>query len=73
MIEFFLPNSRALLPTFPTSYPDGSHFAQMESHFDQNTTTNPCSLLSNHNPLLEICMYTKHPQTHQKHPINAIK
>ena len=40
MIEFFLPNSRALLPTFRTNCPDGSHFAQMGSNF-QNTTTNP--------------------------------
>ena len=46
MIEFFLPNSRALLPTFRTNCPDGSHFAQMGSNFAQNTTTNPCSLLS---------------------------
>ena len=29
MIEFFLPNSRALLPTFRTNCPDWSHFAQM--------------------------------------------
>ena len=36
MIGFFFPNSRALLPTFRTTCPDGSHFAQ-------NTTTNPCS------------------------------
>ena len=44
MIEFFSPNSRAILPTFPTRYPDGSHFAQMGPHFDQNTTTNPLGL-----------------------------
>ena len=48
MIEFFPPNSRALLPTLPTNYPDGSHFAKKGSHFAQNTTTNPCSLLSRH-------------------------
>ena len=29
MIDFFLPNSRALLPTFSTNCPDGSQFAQM--------------------------------------------
>ena len=29
MIEFFFPNSRALLPTFSTSCPDGSQPAQM--------------------------------------------
>ena len=44
MIEFFLPNSRALLPTFRTNCPDGSHFAQMGSDLSQKTTTNPCSL-----------------------------
>ena len=48
MMVFFLPNSRALLPTFRTNCPDGSHFAQMGSDFAQNTTTNPCSLLSRH-------------------------
>ena len=44
----FLPNSRALLPTFRANCPDGSHFAQMGSDFAQKTTTNPCSLLSRH-------------------------
>ena len=34
----FPPNSRALLPTFHTNCPDGSHFAQIGSHFAQNTT-----------------------------------
>ena len=48
IIEFFLPNSRAILPTFHTNCPDGSHFAQMGSDFAQKTTTNPCSLLSRH-------------------------
>ena len=48
MIEFFLPNSRALLPTFRANCPGGSHFAQMGSDFAQKTTTNPCSLLSRH-------------------------
>ena len=36
----------------------------MESHFAQNTTPNPCSLLSRHKPpasgLSGICTYTKH-------------
>ena len=43
MMVFFLPNSRALLPTFRTNCPDGSHFAQMGSHFAQNTTPTPYS------------------------------
>ena len=34
-------NSRAFLPTFSTDCPDGSHFAQMGSHFVQNTTPTP--------------------------------
>ena len=58
------PNSRALLPTFLTNCANGSHFAQMGSHFAQNTTLNPCSLLSCHTPLSGICTYTKHPQPH---------
>ena len=40
MIEFF-SNSRALF----------IQIAQMGSHFAQNTTTNPCSLLSRHKTL----------------------
>ena len=68
MIDFFfkLPNSRALLQTFRTNCPDGSHFAQLGSHFAQNTTTNLCSLLSRHEPLSGICTYTKHSQTNPK-------
>ena len=70
MIVFFLPNSRGLLPTFHTNCPDGSHFAQMGSHFTQNTTTNPCSLLSSHKRLSGICTNTKHPQPHSKTPLS---
>ena len=69
MIEFPPPNSRALLPTFSTNFPDGSHFAQMGSHFAQNTTSNPCSLLSRRKPLSGICTYTKHPQPHPRTPL----
>ena len=43
LTEFFSTNSWALLPTFRTNFPGGSHFAQMGSHFAQNTTPNPCS------------------------------
>ena len=66
MIEFFWPNSRALLPIFSTNCPDGSHFAQMGSHFAQKTTPNPCSLLSrpSHMPFGDI----KHPQANLKTP-----
>ena len=46
------PNSRELLPTFRTNCPGGSQFAQIGSHLAQNTTTNRCSLLSSHKPLL---------------------
>ena len=57
MIEFSSPNSRAPLPTFRTYFPDGFHFTLMgshnDSHFVQNTTTNPCSLVfCCHNPFL---------------------
>ena len=40
MIEFFFPNSRALLTTFHINCPDICHFAQIGSHFAQNTTPN---------------------------------
>ena len=40
MIEFFFPNSRARLSTFHKKCPDGCHFAQIGSHFAQNTTPN---------------------------------
>ena len=59
-------NSRALLPTFLTNCPDGSHFAQMWSRFAQNTILNPCSLLHRHTPLSGICTNTIHPQIHPK-------
>ena len=72
MIEFFSPNLEhfSSLPTFHTNCPHVSHFAQMGSHFAQNTTTNPCSLLSRHKPLSGICTYTKHPQNTPKHPFS---
>ena len=41
---------------------------QMGSHFAQNATPNPCSLLSHHTSLSGIYMYTKHPQPHPKTP-----
>ena len=66
MIEFPTHSSRALLPTFRTNCPHGSHFAQMGFHFAQNTTPIPCSLLSRHTALSGICTYTKHPQPHPK-------
>ena len=66
MIDFVFPDSRAFLPFFLYKFPHASHFAQMGSHFAQNTTTNPCSLLSRHKPLSGICTYTKHPRSHLK-------
>ena len=69
MIKFFGSNSRAFLPTFHTNCPDGSHLAQMGSHFAQNTIPNPCSLLSSHTPLSGIYTYTKRPQAHPKTPL----
>ena len=43
MIEFFPPHARAVLPTFCTNCPDGSHFAQMGSNFAKNTIPNSSS------------------------------
>ena len=45
MIEFFFPILVHFCPLFV-------QIAQMESHFAQNTTSNPCSLLSRHTPFL---------------------
>ena len=73
MIEFCFPNSRALLPTFRTNCPDGSHFALLGSHFARSTTTNLCSLLSGHKPLSGICTNKKHPQPHpQNTPFSVL-
>ena len=41
----------------------------MGSHFAQNTTTKPCSLLNRHKPVSGIFTYTKHPQPHPKTPV----
>ena len=65
----FFPNSRALLLTFRTNCPHGSHFAQIGSHFAQNNSPNFCSLLSCHTPLAWICMYTKYTKAHPKTPL----
>ena len=69
MIEFFPPileHFCEILSIFRTNCSDGSHFAQMGSVFAQNTTPNPCSLLSRHTPLSGISTYTKHPQLRPK-------
>ena len=63
MIEFFSPNSRALLPTFRTDCPEGSHFAQ-------NTTPNPCCLLSRHTPLSGYVHTQNAPNPTPKHPFS---
>ena len=68
MTKFLSPNSTALMPTFLTNCPDGSHSVQMGSHFAQNTTPSPCSLLRRNTSLLGICMYTKDPNPTPKHP-----
>ena len=45
------------MPTFRTNCPDGSHFVQ-------DTTTNPCSLLSPHKPTQNTSTHTEpHPKT----------
>ena len=65
----FFPSLEHFCPTFRTNCPHRSLFFQMGSHYAQNTTTNPCSLLSRHKPLSGICMYTRHPQPHPKTPL----
>ena len=70
--QFFSPNSRALLPTFPANCPDGSHFAQVGSHFAQNTAPNLCSSLSRHTSLSRICTIVptqNTPKPTPKHPL----
>ena len=71
MIEFFLPNSRAILPTFRTNCQVGLILPRwgLRVSFAHNTTTNPCSLLSRHKTLSGICTNTKHPQPRPKTPL----
>ena len=54
-------------PTFRTNCPDGSLFCQMGSHYAQNTTTNPSSLLSRHKPLLGYVCTQDTPNPTPKH------
>ena len=44
-------DSESCKALFLSFCPDGSQFTQMGSHFAQNTTSNPCSLLSSQKPL----------------------
>ena len=69
MIIFFPTQIYSTFATFRTKSPSGSQFAQIGSHFAQNTTPIPCSLLSRHILLSGICTNTKHPQPHPKTPL----
>ena len=64
----FSTNSRALLPTFCTNCPDGSHFAQMGSHFAHNNTPNPCSAVTH--PFLGDIPTQKHLKPSSKRPFS---
>ena len=70
MIELFFPNHRALLPTFHTNCPYGSHFAHIGSHLAQNTTPNPCSFLSIHNPFLGYVSTQNTPNPTPENPFS---
>ena len=65
MIEFSFPNCRALLPSFYTNCPDGSHFAQMGSHFLLRIPPPTLVLHSAVTPFSGICIMYVHktPQT----------
>ena len=56
------------MPNVSTNCPVGSHFAQMGSHFAQNTTTNLCSSLSRHNPQNLCFLHSCHKPHLTKHP-----
>ena len=68
--------TQAPLPFFCTNCPHGSHFAQMASHFAQNTTPNPHSFLSRHAPLSWTCksLSTKNSPkpTHKNTPFSGL-
>ena len=60
--QFFSPNSRALLPTFPANCPDGPRFAQVGSHFAQNTAPNLFFTQPSHIPFKDMYLH-KTPQS----------
>ena len=69
-IEFFPPTLEPFC--FRTNCPDGSHFAQMGSHFAQNTTPNPCPLLSRHRLLSVICTHKTPPTPPKNTPFPGL-
>ena len=74
LIEFFPPNSRALLPTFLTHCPDGSHFQVCpdgvsfwpEYHSQALFFTPP-----SHISFRDMCAH-KHPEPHPKTPFPGL-
>ena len=56
---FFGPMLEHFCPLFAQIAQMGSLFGQMGSLFAQISTSNPCSLLCSHTPLLGICTYIK--------------
>ena len=73
MIEFFCPILEHFCPLF-INCPDGSHFAQMGSHFAQNTTTNPCSLLSqSQTPFADMYIHETLQTSPQNTPFPGLK
>ena len=68
MIEFFFPNSRALLPTFHTSCPYGSHFAHMGSHLPRIPPQTPILYSAITKPFGGHVSTQKNPNPAPKHP-----
>ena len=70
MIEFFLPNSRPLLPTFCTNCPDGSYFAQMGSHLPRKPPPIPVLYSAVTKPFLGYVRTRNTPSPAPKHPFS---
>ena len=72
-IYIYIPNSRALLPTFCTNCPDGSHFAQIGSHFAQNTTSNPLFFTQpSPTPFWDMYVHKTPPNPPQNTPFSGL-
>ena len=65
MIGFLPRNSRALLPTFCTDCPDGSHFAQMGSHFFTIPPPTPAFYSAVTNPFRDMYVHKTPPTSPQ--------
>ena len=68
----FFPNSRALLPTSHTNFPDGSHFAQMGSHLPRIPPPTPVLYSAVTNPFGDMYVHKKTPTPPQNTPFPGL-